>query len=74
MTFIPDSNITTKNNGLTGINVSYGKEVKEREKKALLAFKETFGRKVRRRIIITQDLEKEEEGINFIPLWKWLLK
>ena len=25
-------------------------------------------------IIITKDLEKEENGIKFIPLWKWLLK
>ena len=66
--------VMQKNNALTGVNVSYGKEVKERENKSLLAFKETFGRKVRRRIIITQDLEKEEEGIKFIPLWKWLLK
>ena len=39
----------------------------------LLDFKNKF-KKTKELIILTKDLEKKEKGINFIPLWKWLLE
>lgn len=65
--------IKNKDNSLTAINVTYGDEVPEREKKALLQFKERFS-KVRELIILTRDIEQEKEGIKYIPVWKWLLE
>ncbi len=32
-----------------------------------------FNGKIKARIVITKDVEKEEDGILFIPLYKWLL-
>ena len=63
-----------KNNdeSITGINVSYTDEIDERETKGLLEFKKKFN-KIKELILITKDLEKKENGIKFIPLWKWLL-
>ncbi|PIU20949.1 MAG: ATPase [Candidatus Diapherotrites archaeon CG08_land_8_20_14_0_20_34_12] len=65
--------IKNRDNSLEVINVTYTNEVPEREIKGLLEFKEKF-RKTKKLIILTKDLEKKEEGINFIPLWKWLLR
>lgn len=59
--------------GLSGINVSYGSEIKDREVKGLIEFKDNFDEKVSELAIITKDIEKEEKGIRFVPLWKWLL-
>ncbi len=59
-------------NSLTAINVTYSDEIKERELNALLDFKEKFS-KTKEMIIITKDIEKMEENIRYIPLWKWLL-
>ena len=64
--------VKNKDQSLTGINVTYGDEIEEREIKALLEFKEEF-KKTKELILITRDAEKEENGIKFIPLWKWLL-
>src|SRR3989344_2440590 len=63
-----------KNNdqSLTAINVSYTDEIDEREIRGLLEFKKGFN-KTKDLILITKDLEKKEKGINFIPLWRWLL-
>jgi predicted AAA+ superfamily ATPase len=66
--------VIKKNNKLTGINVSYGKELDDREIISLLQFKETFSKNVKELIVITKDLEKVSQEIKFIPLWKWLLK
>ncbi len=48
-------------------------DINERETKALKEYKAEFKEKVKSLIVITKDIEKEEEGIKFIPLWKWLL-
>jgi hypothetical protein len=63
-----------KNNdqSLTAINVSYTDEIDEREIRGLLGFKKEF-KKTKNLILVTKDLEKKEKGINFIPLWRWLL-
>lgn len=65
--------IKNKNQSLSAINVSYTSEIDEREIKSLKEFKEKFRSKVKERIIITKDVEKKADGIDFIPLWKWLL-
>ena len=61
-------------NNLQGINVTYSDEINKRETQGLKEFKEEFKGKVRKLMIITKNIEKREEGIEFIPLWKWLLE
>ena len=63
--------IVKDNNDLTAINVSYTDEINEREIKGLIEFKKE--NKKARLILLTKDLEKQESGVSFIPLWKWLL-
>lgn len=65
--------IKDKDNSLTAINVSYTDKLDEREVEALHLFKEAYKSKVKQMIVITKDVEKKEEGIEFIPLYKWLL-
>ncbi len=60
-------------NSLTAINVTYTDDIPEREIRALSLFQDTFSENIRRSILITKDIEKEEEGIEYIPLWKWLI-
>lgn len=64
--------VKNRNESLVGINVSYTDKISEREIKGLLEFKKEFN-KIKELIIITKDLSKEENGIKFIPLWRWLL-
>lgn len=65
--------VKDKNQGLTGINVSYTDEIEEREMNGLLEFKKEFRSKVKQMIILTKNTARTEHGIKFIPLWKWLL-
>lgn len=64
--------IKNKDQSLTAINVSYTNEIKEREIKSLLEFRKEF-RKTKELILLTKDVEKKEDGIKFIPLWKYLI-
>lgn len=64
--------IKNKDQSLTAINVTYTNDIREREIKGLLEFKNEFGSKVRDLIILTRDTEKVEGDIRFLPLWKWL--
>lgn len=64
--------VKNKNNTLSAINVSYTDELDEREVKSLQEFKKTF-KKTKELIIITKNTEKTGNGIQFMPLWKWLL-
>lgn len=59
---------------LTGINCTYTDQVRAGEIRALLDFKEHFGEKISRLILLTKNLVKEEAGISYIPLWKWVLE
>ncbi|MDP2947291.1 MAG: ATP-binding protein [Nanoarchaeota archaeon] len=65
--------IKEKNNFLSAINVCFSDDIDNREIRSLLEFKEQFS-KAGELIILTQNLEKKEKGIKFIPLWKWLLE
>ncbi len=58
---------------LSAINVCYSDDIPEREIKGLNEFENAFNGKIKARIVITKDVEKEEDGILFIPLYKWLL-
>lgn len=64
-----------KNGEIVPINVTYGRESPEREKKALLEFLSEF--KLNRGIIITdaEERKEQEDGktISYMPLWKFLL-
>jgi len=64
--------IKNPDNSLEAINVSYTDEINERETKGLLEFKKSF-KKTKKLTLITKNTEKKENGINFIPLWKWIL-
>ena len=57
---------------LCAINVSFGEKIEKREIDSLLIFKKNF-KNTKKLILITKELEKKENSINFIPLWKWLL-
>lgn len=65
--------VKNKDGSLEAINISYTDEIEEREFKGLLDFKKEFKKKVSRLVLLTKNIEKKEKGINFLPLWKWLL-
>lgn len=65
--------IKNKDNSLSAINVTYTDEISEREINPLSEFKKTF-EKTKDLIVLTKNTEKEEDGIKYIPLWKFLLK
>ena len=64
--------VVKKDNFLDVINVTYGEEIHEREIKSLLYFKKQF-KNVKRLLLINKDHEATKNGINMVPLWKWLL-
>lgn len=64
--------VKSVNNSLTAINVSFTNEISKREIKSLLEFQKKFNL-CKNLFIITKDLEKKEDNIQYIPLWKWLL-
>ena len=64
--------IKNRDQSLTAINVSYTDEVDEREIEPLLDFGKKF-KKTKDIILLTKNLEKQENKIKYIPLWKWLL-
>jgi len=60
-------------NLLTALNVSYTDMLAERETNSLLEFMEEFGTEVKELILLTEDTDKVEGGIRYVPLWKWML-
>lgn len=68
--------VKERDNSLTAINVTYSDSINEREIQALKKFseKEEFASHVKGLILLTKDVEKTENGIKYIPLWKWMLK
>ncbi|AKB16963.1 MULTISPECIES: ATP-binding protein [unclassified Methanosarcina] len=61
---------------LTVINVTYSDSIAEREVSALKKFsvKEEFASRIKEFILLTKDTDKTENGITYIPLWKWMLE
>jgi len=64
--------IKNKDSSLTAINVSFTNRIDERELKSLNEFKSSF-KNTKEIILVTEDIEKTEDSIKFVPLWKWLL-
>ncbi len=64
--------VKEKNNSLTAINVTYTDKIFERETTGLIEFKEQY--KDAKLMIITKDLKKIKEGIEYVPLWEFLLE
>lgn len=58
---------------LIAINVCYEDKFNEREIQGLLDFKKEFGQRVADLVILTKNFEKQEKGVKYLPLWKWLL-
>jgi hypothetical protein len=56
---------------LQAINVSYTNDISSRETEGLHEFNKQNDAEL---ILLTEDIEKEENGISFVPLWKWLLR
>lgn len=68
--------VKEKDISLTAINVSYTDRIEEREIRALEEFSgvEGFGGQVKELLLLTKDTEKKENGVRYMPLWKWVLK
>jgi len=60
-------------NSLEAINVTYTDEINERETKGLEEFKKQ-NKKTTKLTLITKNTEKQQNEIQYIPLWKWLIK
>ncbi len=57
---------------LTAMNVTYTDNVHKREREGLLEFREKHGNA--KLVIITKEMEQiDGDGIEYVPLWKWLL-
>jgi len=65
--------VKNDDNTLTAINVTYSDDIHPREWTALHKFSEEYPQATSL-ICITKNLEKKEEEITYIPLWKWLLQ
>jgi len=65
--------LRNRDNTLTGVNVTYTDVIDEREIKSLLEFKEYFQERVSGLILLTRNVERSEDGITYVPIWKWLL-
>jgi uncharacterized protein len=65
--------VARHNGKLKGINVSYGRELRDVETNSLLDFQYLVGKRDVDMTIITKDTEKSVSGVQFCPLWKWLL-
>lgn len=58
---------------LTAINVAYTDSPHKREKEGLAEFRETYNNA--KLVLITKELEQtDEDKIEYVPLWKWLLR
>lgn len=55
---------------LQAINVSYTDDIDPRETDGLKEFSQNNSAEL---LLLTRDMEKVEDGIQFLPLWKWLL-
>ncbi len=58
---------------LWAINVTCTDKIEQREINSLLDFKKYFSN-TERLILLTKEIYKKESGIEFIPLWRWILE
>jgi len=65
--------VRNQDNSLIAINTSYTDVIDEREVKALIEFKESFRERAAKLMLLTRNVERTEDGITYVPLWKWML-
>lgn len=65
--------IVKEGSDMQAINISIGYIIEKREIESLLEFKSKL-KSVKKLILITKDIDKAEEKIKYIPLWKWLIQ
>ena len=65
--------VKNEDGSLSSINVAYTNDVEEIEVSGLVEFKDVFADRVGELIILTKDVAKTEGGVQFVPLWKWIL-
>jgi predicted AAA+ superfamily ATPase len=56
------------------INVCMANTLPEREFEGIREFTETYPRAKAISLVLTNNTESKKDGIELIPLWKWLLK
>jgi len=67
--------IKNKDHSIDLINVCYADDIPKREIDSINEFIVKYPKiKINNKIILTKDVGKKEKGINFIPLWEWLLE
>ncbi|MDD5163001.1 MAG: ATP-binding protein [Candidatus ainarchaeum sp.] len=64
--------VKNPDNSLDAINVSFTDEINERETAGLQEFKKQ-NKRTGKLLLITKNLEKTQQEIKYIPLWKWLI-
>ncbi|MCD4843094.1 MAG: ATP-binding protein [Methanosarcinales archaeon] len=65
--------LKNKDGSLSAINVSYTNEIDKRENLGLIEFQKNFAGMIKELIVLTKDVNKTENGVRFIPMWKWML-
>ncbi|HRS42765.1 MAG TPA: ATP-binding protein [Candidatus Diapherotrites archaeon] len=67
--------VKNKDGSVDLINVCYSGEIPQREVDSITEFIEKYPRKkISKCLILTKDIEKTEKNIEYLPIWKWLLK
>jgi uncharacterized protein len=67
--------IKNKDHSVDLINVCYADDIPKREMDSITEFIKKYPKiKINKKIILTKDLENKDKGIEFIPLWEWLLE
>jgi hypothetical protein len=65
--------VTRGDGKFCGITVSYGRKLDSSATKPLLELKCAVGKRDTDLTVIAKDTDKIEDGVKYIPLWKWLL-
>lgn len=65
--------VINKERWIEVINVSFSPVIEKREIESMIEFGQKFKKKKKKMILITKDIEKRENNIEFVPLYKWLL-
>jgi uncharacterized protein len=67
--------IKNRDNSVDLINVCYADNVPKREIDSINEFIKKYPKiKINKKTILTKDLGNKEKGIEYIPLWEWLLE
>ncbi|MBW6461814.1 MAG: DUF4143 domain-containing protein [DPANN group archaeon] len=59
-----------KDGSFDAINLSYTNDIEDREISGLKELRDNFCEDIHEMVLLTKDVEKVEDNIKFIPLWK----